>query len=98
MNNMRNVEKIAGAICCLIAISLPARVLAQQQEGPQTDVVAETRFHARCFPVGLNVAAGFSPPSSTLCIPVLATRPEECGSLLPRARRERKRALQLFVF
>ena len=37
MNNMRNVESIAGAICCLIAISLPARAFAQEQEGPQTD-------------------------------------------------------------
>jgi hypothetical protein len=37
MNNMQNVESIAGAICCLIAISLPARAFAQEQEGPQTD-------------------------------------------------------------
>jgi hypothetical protein len=37
MNNLRNVQRIAGAICCLLAISLPSRVLAQQQEGPQTD-------------------------------------------------------------
>ena len=40
MNNMRNVERIAGAVCCLIAVSLPARVLAQQQDGPQTDAPA----------------------------------------------------------
>ncbi len=37
MNKMRTVERIAGAVCCLIAISLPARVLAQQPEGPQSD-------------------------------------------------------------
>src|SRR3989475_7831161 len=37
MNKIRTVERIAGAVCCLIAISFPTRLLAQQPEGPQSD-------------------------------------------------------------
>jgi hypothetical protein len=37
MNKIRTVERIAGAVCCLIAISLPVHVFAQQPEGPQSD-------------------------------------------------------------
>jgi len=37
MNTRRIAEKIAGAICCFIGMSLPFHLAAQQPEGPQSD-------------------------------------------------------------